>query len=86
MSPTVTAVECRVDYILSVVFDNGKNGLLDMKPYLNFGVFKKIQDPCIFKTAYVSFDSIAWESGADLDPEFVYEKCRIVQYGTSAGG
>ncbi len=86
MHPAVISVECEDDYILSVVFDNGENGLLDMKPYLNFGVFNKIQDPSVFKTVHVSFDAIAWESGADLDPEFVYEKCRIAQQDTSADG
>ena len=79
MYPAVTALECKEDYILLVVFDNGERGLLDMKPYLNFGVFKKIQEPDAFKTAHVSFDTIAWKSGADLAPEFVYKKCRIMQ-------
>lgn len=83
MHPAVTSVECKEDYILSVVFDNGENGLLDMKPYLNFGVFKKIQNPSIFKTAHVSFDTIAWKSGADLAPEFVYKKCQIIQQTVS---
>ena len=41
MYPAITSVEDEGDYILSVVFDNGENGLLDMKPYLNFGVLKK---------------------------------------------
>ena len=83
MHPAVVSVECRRDYVLSIVFDNGECGLLDMKPYLNLGVFRKIQDPSVFDTAHVSFDTIAWESGADLDPEFVYEKCRIVHQSTS---
>ncbi|MCY4613780.1 MAG: DUF2442 domain-containing protein [Nitrospira sp.] len=86
MHPAVVSVECKEDYILSIVFDNGEYGLLDMKPYLNLGVFKKIQNPGVFETVYVSFDTIAWESGADLDPEFVYEKCRIVQQSTSVDG
>lgn len=86
MHPAVVSVECRGDYVLSIAFDNGECGLLDMKPYLNLGVFKKIQDPSVFETVYVSFDTIAWESGADLDPEFVYEKCRIVQQSASADG
>ena len=86
MHPAVTSVECEDDYILSITFDNGENGLLDMKPYLNIGVFKKIEDPNIFKTVHVSFDTIAWESGADLDPEFVYEKCRLAQQGAPADG
>lgn len=86
MSHAVTAVEIREDYVLSVVFGNGENGLLDMKPYLDFGVFKEIQNLSVFNTARVSFDTIAWESGTDLDPEFVYEKCRIVRQGTPADG
>ncbi len=88
MYPAVTSVACKDGYILSIYFDNGESGLLDMKPYLDFGVFKIIQDPSIFETVHVSFDTIAWESGADLDPEFVYAKCiknRTVQ-DTSADG
>ena len=86
MQIAVVSVECKEDYVLSIVFDNGECGLLDMKPYLKLGVFKKIQNPSVFKTVHVSFDTIAWESGADLDPEFVYEKCRIVQQSASADG
>ena len=76
MYPAITSVEDKGDYILSVFFDNGENGLLDMKPYLNFGVFKKIQDPGIFKSVHVKFDTIAWETGADLALEFVHKHCR----------
>ena len=75
--PAVISVACEEDYTVSVAFENGEAGLLDMKPYLDFGVFKEIKDPEIFETVHVSFDTIAWESGADLDPEFVYDKCRI---------
>ena len=84
MYPAVVSVERKDDYILSIVFDNGERGLLDMKPYLDLGVFKRIRDLGIFETVHVSFDTIAWESGADLDPEFVYEKCRIVPQSTPA--
>ena len=84
MCPAVTSVECEDDYVLSVSFDNGEHGLLDMKPYLSFGVFRKIKDPDTFRTVHVSFDAIAWESGADLAPEFVYEKCHIAQQDASA--
>ena len=77
MYPAVVSVACERDYILSIAFENGEKGLLDMKPFLDFGVFKEIRDPKIFETVRVSFDTIAWESGADLDPEFVYEKCLI---------
>lgn len=84
MYPAIIAVACEEDFTLSVAFENGEKGLLDMKPYLDFGIFKKIRDPKIFETVHVSFDTIARESGADLDPEFVYEKCRITQRKRSA--
>ena len=86
MYPAVISVACEEDYTLSVAFDNGEIGLLDMKPYLDFGVFKEILNPGVFESVHVSFDTIAWEYGADLDPEFVYEKCRITQLGISADG
>ena len=33
------------------------------------------KDYSSFKKVRVAFDTIEWESGVDLDPEFVYEKC-----------
>lgn len=46
-----------------------------MKPILEFGVFRRIKDPEEFRQVRVSFDTIAWDCGVDLDPEFIYEKC-----------
>lgn len=31
---------------------------------------------CCEKRVRVSFDTIEWDSGIDLDPEFIYEKCQ----------
>ncbi len=62
--------------MLSIDFDNGESGTLDMKQVLNFGVFKRLKDPESFKQVGVSFDTIEWASGVDLDPEYVYEKCK----------
>ncbi|MGA7878643.1 MAG: DUF2442 domain-containing protein [Desulfoferrobacter sp.] len=64
------------DYTLSVVFDNGESGILDMKPILSFGIFRRIKDLDNFKRVRVSFDAIEWECGVDLDPEYIYAKCR----------
>jgi hypothetical protein len=76
--PSVTAVRAQQDHILHLVFANGENGLLDMKPYLEFGIFSRIKHPDSFAKVKVSFDTIEWESGADLDPEFVYSKCQKI--------
>ena len=75
MYPAVKEVIPRDDYTLSVVFENGEEGMLDMKPMLDFGVFQMLKDYDMFKRVQVAFDTIEWECGVDLDPEFVYAKC-----------
>ena len=75
MYPAVIKVEPQADYRIYVEFDNDERGTLDMGPYLDFGVFKKIRDPALFFSVRVSFDTVEWGDGIDLDPQFVYEKC-----------
>lgn len=76
--PAVIDVHPQDNFILHLVFANGENGLLDMKPYLEIGIFSRIKHPESFTKVKVSFDTIEWESGADLDPEFVYSKCQEI--------
>ena len=75
MYPSVIKVIPKKDHMLAVEFDNGEKGELDMAPFLNLGVFQRLKDPEAFARVRVSFDTIEWESGVDLDPEFVYRRC-----------
>jgi hypothetical protein len=75
MYPSVKEVTPKDDYILSVVFENGESGQLNIKPILNFGIFKRIKDLDAFRRVRVAFDTIEWDCGVDLDPEYVYTKC-----------
>lgn len=85
MYPAVKSVLPTKDYILSIAFDNGECGILDMKPFLDFGVFRRLKDPNAFKRVRVAFDTIEWESGIDLDPEFIYEKCERKNFKNMRG-
>lgn len=77
MSPKVKSVTPNDNYILTIIFSNNEVGTLDMKPYLDFGVFKRIKNYSNFKNVRVAFDTIEWPSvNIDLDPEFVYQKCK----------
>ncbi len=76
MYPSVTRVVAREDFILALTFDNGEQGILDMKPYLDFGVFRKLREPGAFRRVRVAFDTVEWDAGVDLDPEFAYAKCQ----------
>lgn len=76
MYPAVKEVIAGDNYIRSVVFDNGEKGRLDMKPLLDFGIFRRIKDYEAFKRVRVTFDTIEWDCGVDLDPEYVYHKSK----------
>ena len=82
MYPSIVKVTPGKNYVLSILFDNGESGTLDMKKFLDFGVFKRLKDHNAFKKVRVSFDTIEWESGVDLDPEFVYEECKATAQQT----
>lgn len=70
----VTEVKPLSDYQLLLTFENGEKRIFDMKPYLNKGIFKELQDEKKFRSVRVSFDSIEWSNRADIDPEVLYEK------------
>jgi hypothetical protein len=76
MYPSIKKVVPHDDYTLSILFDNGEKGVLDMNSFLDFGVFRKLKDMETFKRIRVSFDTIEWDCGVDLDPEFIYTKCK----------
>ena len=83
MYPTVTQVIPHQDFTLSIVFDTGEEGILDMKPYLDFGVFKRLKDYNSFERVRVAFDTVEWDCGIDLDPEFIHAKSQAVIRETS---
>ena len=62
------------NYILELVFEDGKVKKYDMKPYLEKGVFQRLKDPEFFKTVKVTGPTIAWGDEIDLAPETLYEK------------
>jgi hypothetical protein len=66
----------RDDDTLSIVFENGERGILDMRPMPDFGAFQRIKDYETVRRVRVSFDTIEWSCGVDLDPEFVHAKCK----------
>ena len=75
MHPAVVNVVPRDNYQIYIEFDNDECGILNMEPCLDFGIFSKIKDQSLFAKVRVSFDTIEWENGIDLDPQFVYDKC-----------
>jgi hypothetical protein len=66
------------NYLLLLTFENGEKRQFDMKPYLDFGIFKELNDVRLFKTVKIKFDSIEWDNEADFDPEILYQKSKKI--------
>ena len=75
MLKDVTAVRPLDGYRLSIRFEDGVEGVVDLADIISFtGVFEPLKDRAYF--AQVSIDSdvgtICWPSGADVDPDVLY--------------
>ncbi len=62
-------------YKLRLAFEDGSVRLVDLEPHLDGEIFEPLKEMAYFKTVRVSrdLDTIVWENGADLSPDFLYE-------------
>jgi hypothetical protein len=74
---SVNKVKPLSDYQLELTFENKEIKIFDVKPYLDTGLFKTLKDDNYFKMVKVSYDTIEWPNGVDLDPEVLYEKSKV---------
>lgn len=70
----VTDVKPLPEYKLLLIFENNEHRVFDVKPYLTTGLFSELRDLSVFSSVSVSFDSIEWSNGADVDPEILYHE------------
>ena len=72
MLPEVTQVRAGTDYRLEIDFSDGKKGVYDCRPLLNFGVFRELQDPAYFQQVKVENGTVAWPNEQDICPDTLY--------------
>ncbi len=74
MSQRVKKVQALENYLLELTFDNGEVRIFDVAPYLNFGVFKELQDEAFFKSVEPFMGSVKWPHDQDFCPDTLYEE------------
>jgi len=79
MTPKVIDAVPMADYDVLLTFENNEKKVFSMKPYLNLGSFSELKNEAIFKTVKVSFDTIEWINGVDIDPEELYERSKNIE-------
>ncbi len=70
----VTEAKYLHDYVVEVTFNDGRKGHADLSEALKGPVFEPLKDLDKFSRLRVDreLETIAWDSGADLAPEFIY--------------
>jgi hypothetical protein len=66
---SVTSVQPLTDYRILVETEGGQRGIFDLKPYLDFGVFRELRDPNYFKQVGILFGAVTWPHEQDIAPE-----------------
>jgi hypothetical protein len=64
------------DYVLRVKFNDGAEGLVDLADELYGEMFEPLRDMDRFRAFRVDpeLETIVWDNGADLAPEFLHER------------
>ena len=68
------------DYVIWLRFNDGAEGEVNLKDELYGEVFELLKDLEMFKSFRVDpiLETIVWENGADLAPEFLYAKMKVL--------
>jgi hypothetical protein len=70
----VTSVESLGDHRLSLTFEDGSEGELDLSGWSWHGVFEPLEDPDYFGKVRLDEElgTIVWPNGADMAPETLH--------------
>ncbi len=69
----VRSVEPLGGFTVRVIFENDTQREIDLEPYLHGPIFEPIRNnPNMFRATNIEGGTIAWENGADIDPDVLY--------------
>ena len=84
MNPDVSHVPPLDDHRLEVMFENGEHRIFDVKPYLQRGVFVRLQNRAAFQAARVVAGSVEWPGEVDLSYDTLYLESRPIMEAAAA--
>jgi hypothetical protein len=78
MTPRIVEAKHVGDYRVAIRYEDGIAAVLDLESELWGETFEPLRDPAMFRSFRVDpfFHTLVWPNGADLAPEFLYEKAR----------
>lgn len=70
----VRAVQTLPDFALLLTFEGGEQRRFDMRPYLHYPVFRKLENQGYFSLARVDYGTVTWPGDIDIAPETLYAR------------
>ena len=68
----VTEAQANDDFSLDLKFSDGKRKYFEVKPYLDYEVFKPLKELNYFKRIKIAFGTVQWMDKQDISPETLY--------------
>ncbi|MGH9752329.1 MAG: DUF2442 domain-containing protein [Blastocatellia bacterium] len=69
----VKSVEPLEGFKVRLIFQNGVVKDIDLEPFLHGPIFEPVRnDIAVFRSIKVVGNTIAWDNGADIDPDVLY--------------
>lgn len=67
------------DYKIHLKFSDNREGVVDLQEVIKGDhrqIFRELEDIIRFQNFHVKMDTVVWENGLDLAPEFLWERVR----------
>lgn len=73
MSPKIIKVSTTENFEIIITYEGNLVRIFDVKPLLQKGIFSELKDIEQFKKIKISFDTVEWSNGMDIDPDDLYQ-------------
>lgn len=77
----VQEVKYIADYTISIKFDDGVSGTIQLDDLVTKGIFKPLQDKDKFAKVYTTGYSIAWSNELEIDATAIYSDITGKDFG-----
>ncbi|MDD5673268.1 MAG: DUF2442 domain-containing protein [Chitinivibrionales bacterium] len=74
----ITALAPQPDWTLAIVTDDGRTGMFDVHPYLEYETFEALKDIAAFKKVSNGGYFVEWECGADLSADTIEARMKVL--------
>ncbi|NTW57237.1 MAG: DUF2442 domain-containing protein [Chlorobiaceae bacterium] len=74
----IAELQPQTDWVLSIITEDGRVGLFDVSPYLEYEAFKPLRDHDEFIKVNNGGYFIEWECGADLSADTIEARWQVI--------